>query len=104
MKIIGVSTSKGEFQGRNYHNLNIYVTTDFNPNVDGLGKTVETIKLRFANINVLLNLGMTEQAVENLTAKDFSTLIGRECNIYYNRFGGVESINWIENKETAYKK
>lgn len=93
-KIVGVSTIEGDYQGTHFHNLNLQVEYENdNPKKDCFGVQTDTIKLKYAVLNDVFEMGLTSQAqVEALKSKDFAHLIGETVKVFYNRFGGVEGV------------
>ena len=73
MKVIGIVNSRGEYEGRPYHNLVFQVAAEnTNTNKDVVGMLADTVKVRYADLNTLFGLGLPDQAeVEKLTAADF---------------------------------
>lgn len=109
-KILGISTVEGDYQGTHFHNLNLQVSYENdNPKKDCYGIQTDTIKLKYAVLNDVFDMGLASQSqVESLKAKDFSHLIGETVNVYYNRFGGVEGVQILDtsdkNKDEGGKK
>ena len=106
MKIIGIVNSQGEYEGRKYHNLVLQVECEnTNANKDVCGLLAETVKIRYADLDVLFGLGLADPSdVEALKADMFSEYIGAEVEINYNKYGAVQSLKVLkpaEKKETA---
>ena len=97
MKVIGIVNSQGEYEGRKYHNLVLQVAAgNTNSNKDVVGKLAEVVKIRYADLNVLLGLGLADDSdVEKLTAADFDEYLGCEIDVAYNKYGAVQSIKKI---------
>ena len=105
MKVLGVSVVNGEYEGRKYHNLVFQVAApNDNPNKDVVGDLVDTVKIKFTDINIILQLGLADQAdVEKLTASAFSDYIGSEISVSYNKYGAVNSITVVKSKSELEK-
>ena len=103
MKIVGIVNSKGDYQGNKYHNLVLHVTyKETNERKDCRGLLVDTIKLRFSDLNSLFSMGLADpKDVESMTSENFDYLIGSSIEVAYNKFGGVQSINVLD---TSNKK
>ena len=97
MKVIGIVNSQGEYEGRKYHNLVLQVAAEnTNTNKDVVGKLAEVVKIRYADLNVLLGLGLADDSdVEKLTAADFDEYLGCDIDVAYNKYGAVQSIKKI---------
>lgn len=105
MKVLGVSVVNGEYEGRKYHNLVFQVAApNDNPNKDVVGDLVDTVKIKFTDINIILQLGLADQSdVEKLTASAFSDFIGSEISVSYNKYGAVNSITVVKPKSEPDK-
>lgn len=102
MKIEGILNSQGEFNGNRYHNLVFQVTFD-NPNdkKDVCGKLVDTVKIRYVDLNTILGLGLADPAdAESLTAESFSDYVGAEIEVGYNKYGAVQSLKVLKAPES----
>lgn len=94
MKILGIVNSQGDFNGTRYHNLVLHCSyEETSTTKDFSGLLVDTVKLRFSDLNSIFDLGFADpKDVEKLHAEDFSHLIGEEIDVAYNKFGGVQSV------------
>lgn len=94
MKILGLVNSSGDYQGHRYHNLVIHVSyVETNGNKDCKGELVDTIKLKYSDLNTLFNMGLADPSdVEKLGTDTFSYLIGKSIDVAYNKFGAVQSV------------
>lgn len=94
MKVVGIVNSQGDFNGKPYHNLVFQVTTkNENENRDVCGLLVDTVKIRYADLNVVLGLGLADPSdVEKLGAEMFDDYLGSELEVSYNKYGAVQSI------------
>ena len=88
-KVIGVSVSSGKYEGYDYKNLIIHTARkdDYT-----CGERAEQIKVKYKNLNDVLGLDKTAAEIDRLQPSDFSNLIGREIDCYYDRFRNVSSI------------
>lgn len=100
MKVLGIVNSSGVYEGRKYHNLVLHVSyQETNGNKDFKGLMVDTVKLKYADLDVLLNMGLADPSdVEHMGTDSFSWLIGKELVVAYNKFGQVQSIDVIDEK------
>lgn len=98
MKVIGIVNSQGDYEGRKYHNLVFHVSYENeNENKDVLGVLTDTVKLRYADLNNLFNIGLADPAdVEKLKASDFDEWLGAEIEVSYNKFGAVQGVKKIK--------
>lgn len=71
LKLYGFNDSKGEYQGQPYHNYQLFGVNDH-------GKW-EMVKVK-------------AKVVEMAGIYDLNSLVGNDLQIFYNRFGNVESI------------
>lgn len=104
MKVVGIVNSRGDYEGRPYHNLVFQVEVENeNPNKDCVGLLTDVVKLRYSDINCLLGLGLADQAdVEKLKASDFeSEFLGAEIEVAYNKYAAVQSIKVVKSPEKA---
>lgn len=94
MKVIGIVNSKGDYEGRPYHNLVFHVSFENdNANKDCCGLLVDYVKLKYSVLNDLFGLGLADPAdVEKLSASDFDEWVGCEIDVAYNKYGAVQSI------------
>lgn len=94
MKVIGIVNSQGEFQGKRYHNLVLQVVlANENENRDVCGEMVDTVKIRYADLNAILDLGLADPAdAERIQAEAFADYIGCEISVGYNKYGAVQSL------------
>lgn len=106
MKVIGIVNSKGDYQGNKYHNLVLHVTyKETNERKDCRGLLVDTIKLRFADLNALFSMGLADpKDVDNMTSENFDFLLGKEIEVAYNKFGGVQTVNVLDTKDNKSTK
>lgn len=89
-KVVGVSVKSGEYQGHAYKNLVLYTLSK---SKEVQGEYAETVKVKFKNLNEALSLNMTAAEIDNLGAMDFINLIGKEIEVYYDKFRNVEEVN-----------
>lgn len=101
MKVVGVLNSQGDFNGKRYHNLVLQVVTEnTNDKKDVCGQLVDTVKIRYADLNNILGLGLADPAdVEKIQADSFSDYIGAEIDVGYNKYGAVQSIKVVKAPE-----
>lgn len=101
MKILGIVNSQGNYQGRDYHNLVLHVSyKEENLNKDFQGLMVDTVKLRYSDLNTIFNMGIPDpKDVEKMQSAEFSHLIGKEIEVNYNKFGGVQSVKLIDTND-----
>lgn len=106
MKILGIVNSQGDFNGNKYHNLVLHCSyLETNANKDCCGLLVDTVKLRFADLNSILGMGFADPSdVENLHAEDFNHLIGKEIEVSYNKFGAVQSVKVLDSVDKSKKE
>jgi len=113
MKVLGIVNSSGNYEGRNYHNLVLHVSyQETNANKDFKGLMVDTVKLKYSDLDVLLNMGLADPSdVERMNTDSFAWLIGKDICVAYNKFGQVQSVDIIDEKsgevvtpKTANKK
>lgn len=97
MKVIGIVNSQGEYEGRKYHNLVFQVNAEnTNSNKDVCGLIADVVKVRYADLNLLLGLGLADDSdVEKLKASDFEDFLNCEIDVSYNKYGAVQSIKKI---------
>lgn len=93
-KVVGVSVKSGEYQGHAYKNLVLYTLSK---SKEVQGELAETVKVKFKNLNEALSLNMTASEIDNLGAVDFINLIGKEIEVYYDKFRNVEEVNVLTN-------
>lgn len=84
-KVVGVSEKTGNYQGYDYHNVNIHCLVDSD---DCYGQSAVQVKIKFGNVSSVFGKPMS--------ADDWQKLVGKDCNFYYNRFGQVESCQIIQ--------
>ena len=99
MKVVGVLNSGvGEYQGRKYHNLVLHVEyNNTNEQRDVIGVLTDTVKIRYADLNSIFNMGLADPSdAEKLGADTFSYLKGAEIEVAYNKFGAVQSVTVLE--------
>lgn len=103
MKVVGVLNSQGDFNGNRYHNLVLQVVTEnTNDKKDVCGQLVDTVKIRYADLNNILGLGLADPAdVEKIQAESFSDYIGADIDVGYNKYGAVQSLKVIKAPEKA---
>ena len=101
MKIVGIINTQGEFNGNRYHNLVLHVTYENdNDKKDVCGMLTDTVKIRYADLDTVLNLGLADPAdVERLQAESFSDYLGAEIDVAYNKFGAVQSVTVLKAPE-----
>lgn len=90
MKIIGISESKGAYEGFKYHNYIFYCENSGMPAVSGV--VVERFKIKSDVIsNFYERFGNGEKLNDF-----FNYLIGKKIRIFYNRYGQPNEIDLIE--------
>lgn len=101
--VIGITESGPDiYQGKPYHNLVLHTSrTDDNKNV--VGSRAEQLKIKYAKLNDMFNLGISQEAVEKLTPHDFQNLVGKEVKVYFDRFRNVDSVQVIGDNKSAQK-
>lgn len=101
MKIIGIVNSQGDYQGNKYHNLVLHVSyKETNERKDCQGLMTDTIKLRYSALNDLLSMGLADPAdVEKMTSETFNYLLGKEIEVAYNKFGGIQSLKVMDTND-----
>lgn len=106
MKVVGIVNSQGDFNGKPYHNLVFQCTApNENANRDICGLIVDTVKVRYADLNTVLGLGLADPAdAEKLTAETFSDYLGAEIEVAYNKYGAVNAIKAIKAEKPNEQK
>lgn len=101
MKIIGIVNSMGDYQGNKYHNLVLHVSyKDTNERKDCQGLMTDKLKLRYSDLNDLLSLGLADPAdVQKMTSETFNYLLGKEIEVAYNKFGGIQSLKVLDTND-----
>ena len=94
-KVVGISVSKGEYQGFNYKNLVLHTLCK---DEHTEGERAQNIKIKYKNLNEVLSLNLTAAEVDNLLPKDFINLIGKEIKVYYDQYRTVTEIVVVEKK------
>lgn len=94
LKVVGILNSQGEYEGRKYHNLVFQVNVENeNENRDCCGMLVDTVKIRYVDINNIFGIGLADPAdVEKLKAADFDEWLNCEIDVAYNKYGAVQSV------------
>ena len=96
VKIVGVSESKGTYKGYDFHNLVVHVERKDN---NCLGMRAEQLKVKWLNLDSAFGLGIKSQSdIEKLKLSDFQSIIDKEANAYYDRYGNLERLELIESK------
>lgn len=97
LKIIGITESKGTYQGFEFHNLVLNLTTADDHTI---GYKVETAKIKWKNLDEVFDLELPENTTcENyFDLKSFSNLLGRYCHIYYDKYRAVSEVKVEEAK------
>lgn len=106
MKIIGLVNSKGDYNGNKYHNLVLHCSyVENNEKRDTAGELTDTIKLRYSDLNSLFSMGLADPSdVEKMTAENFDFLLGEEIEVYYNKFGAVQSVSLLSSKDKSIER
>ena len=94
-KVVGISVSKGEYQGFNYKNLVLHTLCK---DEHTEGERAQNIKIKYKNLNSALSLNLTATEVDNLLPKDFTNLIGKEIQVYYDQYRTVTAVVVQEKK------
>lgn len=88
-KVIGVSVSKGKYEGYDYKNLVLH-TVRRDQYTEG--ERAEQIKVKYKNLDIALGLNKTAAEIDRLIPSDFSNLIGKEIEVYYDQYRNVNHI------------
>ena len=88
-KVIGISVSKGKYEGYDYKNLILHTVRKDQYTE---GERAEQIKVKFKNLGEALNLNKTAAEIDRLLPSDFSNLIGKEIICYYDQYRNVSQI------------
>ena len=101
MKIVGIQSSQGEYNGNKYHNLVLQCTVENdNDKKDVTGLLVDTVKIRFADLNAVFSMGLADPSdAEKLTSSAFDDYIGADIDVSYNKFGAVQAVKVISKSE-----
>lgn len=89
MKIIGVDHQIGEFEGRPFDNYNLYLCNDQNKQGQ-----YGIIPARFQKNGKPRNYASVKASyLHSIVESDhINTLIGKQCNLFFDAFGNVASI------------
>lgn len=83
-KVLGIKRSKGEYQGTEYDNYNIYYQV---PNTtESFGTITSTYKVKKKLVDDLLN--------KNVMPID--QLVNKTISVDFNRYGQIESISLVK--------
>lgn len=106
MKILGVVNSQGDFNGNKYHNLVLHCSyKEVNERIDCIGERVDTVKLRYSDLNALFSMGLADPSdVDKLNASNFDYLIGKEIEVGYNKFGAVQSVKVLGGSDKSNER
>lgn len=96
-KVVGVSVSKGEYQGFDYKNLVLHTLVK---DTKTEGERAQQVKIKYKNLNEALDLNLTAAEVDRLLPKDFINLIGKEIRVFYDQYRTVTAVV-VENKEKS---
>lgn len=81
MKVIGITEKKGDYEGREYHNVMIHCTKEDD---SAFGQLSEVIKVKYSNV--------IEVFGKPMSAADWQQLIGKKVFVSYNRYGVVQDV------------
>lgn len=85
-KIIGIKEVKGEYQGKQYHNVN-FQTVYNSESETSSGEMCEVVKIKYDLL--------TDVFGKPVTFEDLKGFIGSLCEIGYNKFGNVSYIRIV---------
>lgn len=88
-KVVGISVSKGEYQGYPFKNLVLH-TLRSDEHTEG--ERAEQVKIKYKNLDEALNLNKTSAEIDKLLPYDFRNLIGREISVYYDQYRTVTQV------------
>ena len=87
--IISVKESKGEYQGKQYHNFNVYgLDPDTKNSSVVAGAEVEVMKIKADDFIAILNRNIG--ALNDPNIRRVSDIVGLYITPVYNRWGNVE--------------
>lgn len=98
IKVISVKDSQGTYEGKPYHNYNVYGLNSetHNPKVVAGGE-VEVMKIKADDFVAILNRNIG--ALNNPNVKNVVDIIGLHIMPVYNRWGNVEDFTLAVPKE-----
>ena len=88
-KVVGVSLSSGEYQGFQFKNLVLHT---LRKDEHTEGERSEQIKIKYKYLNNAFNLDKTAAEIDRLLPVNFSDLIGKEVEAFYDQFRNVTSV------------
>lgn len=92
MKIVGITERKGNYEGKDYHNL--VLNLEYNDLKDTIGKKVETAKIKWASLADVFDLDLPDDVnPENYyNLQSFTGFLGCNCHIYYDKYRNAEQV------------
>lgn len=87
-KVIGVTRKKGNYQGSDYDNCNMFVTFE----ADGMlgGVACKTYKMKVSKLPEIFEGCKTQKKI--ITADDVCQLIGKRIKVYPDDWGNPEEV------------
>ncbi len=92
IKVVGVSESKGNYNGSDYHNVILHTVQDMD---NTIGQRVIQEKCKFKNVESVFGARMS--------AADWQFLIGKEVRCFYDRFGQLQSVSVVSDHGESKK-
>ena len=96
-RVVGISVSKGEYQGYDYKNLVLHTLCK---DEHTEGDRAQNVKIKYKNLNEALDLNLTAAEVDRLLPKDFVNLIGKEIRVFYYQYRTVTAVQVISEKKS----
>lgn len=87
MKIIGIVERKGTYENNDYHNVVLHCTR---PDPYSIGEVTEIVKIKMSTHDEVFG--------KIYEPKDWQALIGKHIIPYYDKYGRVQSIQFLDNK------
>ena len=75
MKCVGVKRSTGVYQGNNFDNVNVYVTTQMTPE-QGVGSKCESIKVKTS---------LFDKVLSEKGFKSYENVLNKSVTVFYDR-------------------
>lgn len=98
IKVIGVSESKGKYEGYDYHNLVLHTERK---DLYTVGIRAEQLKIKYRFLNDIFNLGLKPEQVEHLKPKDFENLVGKNVTVSFDMYRNIESVTVVNDNNSA---
>lgn len=96
VKIVGVSESKGKYQGYDFHNLVVHVERS---DRNCLGVRAEQKKVKWTNLDYVFGLGnLSSSDIAKLKIADFQNIVGKEADLFFDQYGNLEKLDLIDSK------